>query len=68
MKIPKIISRRNREYIFVKEYNDYIRYKDMITGAMVCFDKQELGLITEMVKPPRVDLNLIGLRKRKKTV
>jgi hypothetical protein len=65
MRIPKIISKKNREYILVKEYKNYILYKDMLTGCTECFTRQELGLLKEMVKPPRVYLNLIGLRKRK---
>jgi len=53
MKIPKIISKNNREYILVKEYEKYVRYKDMITDTMICFDKQELGLVKEIIKPHR---------------
>ncbi|MBR6688792.1 MAG: hypothetical protein IKL68_02110 [Clostridia bacterium] len=62
MRIPKIIHNRNREYIFVKEYKDYIRYKDMITGSMTCFDKQELGLVKEIIKP-NIAEGRIGRRK-----
>jgi hypothetical protein len=68
MRIPKIISIRNREYIIVKEYKTYILYKDMLTGCTECFTKHELGLVKEMVKPPKVDLNLIGLRKKRSKV
>lgn len=45
MKIPKIISKNNREYILVKEYPNFIMYKDMITGVKHCFKKQDLGLV-----------------------
>lgn len=45
MKIPKIISKNNHEYILEKEYPNFIMYKDMITGAKECFKRQELGLI-----------------------
>lgn len=45
MKIPKIISKNNREYILVKEYPNFIMYKDMITGVKHCLKKQELGLV-----------------------
>ena len=50
MKIPKIISVDNREYILIKEYDKYISYKDMITGCRTSFHKQELGLIEETPK------------------
>lgn len=60
MKIPKIISKKNREYILVKEYKNYALYKDMITGVNECFTRHELGLAEEMIKPPKVYLNLIG--------
>lgn len=53
MKIPKIISKNNREYILVKEYPNYYLYKDMMTGFNECFHKQELGLVKEMMKPYR---------------
>ena len=45
MRIPKIISNNNKEYILVKVYPNYILYKDMITGVRECFTRQELGLI-----------------------
>lgn len=61
MRIPKIVSKKKREYIFVKEYKDYVRYKDMITGRMVCFTKHELGLVKEVIKPDAY-VNLIGRR------
>ena len=62
MKIPKIISKNNHEYILIKEYKNFIMYQDMVTGVKECFNRQALGLVTEMIAPPRSDLNL----KRKK--
>lgn len=50
MKIPKIISKNNHEYIFVKEYPNFIMYKDMITGVKQNFNRQELGLVKEMTE------------------
>ena len=50
MKIPKIVSKNNREYIFVKEYPNFIMYKDMITGVKQNFNRQELGLVKEMTE------------------
>lgn len=53
MKIPKIISKDNHEYIFVKEYKNFIMYEDMLTGAKECFKRQELGLVKEQAEPAR---------------
>lgn len=47
MKIPKIFSKDNHEYILVKEYKNFIMYEDMITHCKECFNRQELGLIKE---------------------
>lgn len=53
MTIPKVISKNNHEYIFEKEYPNFIMYKDMVTGAKECFKRQELGLIKQQVEPAR---------------
>ena len=45
MTIPKIISKNGHEYILVKEYKNFILYKDMLTESKECFSRQELGLI-----------------------
>lgn len=45
MKIPKVFGKDGHEYIFVKEYKNFVRYKDMLTGTMECFSRHELGLI-----------------------
>lgn len=46
MKIPKIISKNNHEYIFVKKCNDNLfLYEDMLYGFKECFNRHELGLI-----------------------
>ena len=50
MKIPKIISKNNHEYIFVKEYKNFIMYEDMITHTKECFNRQELGLVKEQME------------------
>jgi hypothetical protein len=62
MTIPTTVIQKNREYVLVKEYDTYVRYKDAITGCMVCFNRHELGLVEEMVKP-ETNINLIGRRK-----
>lgn len=51
MKIPKIISKNGHEYIFVKEYPNLILYKDMITGVKETFQRYDLGLVKEKIKP-----------------
>ena len=51
MIIPKIISKNGHEYIFVKEYPNFILYKDMITGVKETFQRYDLGLVKEIVKP-----------------
>ena len=39
MEIPKIISKKEHEYIFVKEYPNFIMYEDMVTKAKECFNR-----------------------------
>lgn len=51
MKIPKIINKNGHEYIFVKEYPNFILYKDMLTGVKEAFQRYDLGLVKEKVKP-----------------
>lgn len=53
MRVPKIISKNNHEYIYVKQNNEntYL-YKDMIYGWKETFTKHDLGLIKEEIKPP----------------
>lgn len=53
MKIPKIIRRNNNEYIFEKEYPNFIMYKDMLIGVRECFSRHELGMVREEVNPGR---------------
>lgn len=48
MKIPKVISKNNHEYIFVKQCNERVYlYKDMLYGYMECFTEHDLGLIED---------------------
>ena len=49
MRIPKVISKKNHEYIFVKQCNEKVYlYKDMLYGYMECFTDYDLGLIEEV--------------------
>lgn len=57
MKIPKIIKKGDSEYIFVKEYKNFIMYEDMITHTKECFNRQELGLVKEQIEAPKLKLN-----------
>lgn len=54
MKIPKIISKNGHEYIFVKEYPNFILYKDMITGVKETFQRYDLGLVKEIIPRPKL--------------
>lgn len=50
LRIPKIISKNGHEYILVKEYKNFIMYKDMLIGTMECFNRHDLGLIKKQPK------------------
>ena len=53
MKIPKVISKNNHEYILVKQCNENLfQYKDLMYGYYECFTKFDLDLI-EKRKAPR---------------
>ncbi len=54
MKIPKIISKNGHEYIFVKEYPNFILYEDMLTGAKEAFQRYDLGLVKEKIRSETV--------------
>ena len=43
MRIPKIISKNNHEYILIKEYPNHVMYMDMLTHVKECFSRYELG-------------------------
>jgi hypothetical protein len=57
MKIPKIISKNNHEYIFVKEYPNFVLYEDMITHAKECFTWHELGHRTKQIRIRKVNIS-----------
>ena len=58
MKIPKIISKNKNEYIFIKKCNENMfLYKDMLYGYTECFSRFDLGLVKEILPPPRTDVN-----------
>ena len=62
MRMLKVISKNNHEYIFVKQCNERVYlYKDMIYGYMECFTDYDLGLIedssTIMEGGKRVEIN-----------
>ena len=54
MKIPKIIRKNNKEYIFVKQCNDNLfQYKEMIYGYNECFTRHDLGLVKQVMEPTK---------------
>ena len=55
MNIPKIISKNNHEYIFVKKYNDKVYlYKDLLYGYNETFTDYDLGLVKEIIPRPKL--------------
>lgn len=57
MKIPKIISKNNNEYILVKEYPNFILYEDLLTHTKECFSKHELGYRTKQIRDRKINVN-----------
>ena len=52
-----IISKNNHEYIFVKQVNkNMFLYKDMLYGYNECFTKFDLGMVKEIVEPPKTEV------------
>lgn len=58
MKIPKIISKNGHEYIFVKEYPNFILYQDMMTGVKETFQRYDLGLVKAVTVIPKLRKNM----------
>lgn len=54
MRIPKVISKNNHEYILEKQVNEKLfLYKDLLYGYKECFSLYDLGLIEEQTKVSR---------------
>lgn len=53
MEIPKIITKNNRKYISIKEYERFVLYREKETGYKECFNKQDIGVLEKMATPPR---------------
>ena len=53
-KIPKIIIKNGRKYIFVQEYTSHISYKDVKTGVRISFKPYDLGLVKQVTVKPRI--------------
>ena len=59
MRIPKVITKNNTEYIFVKKYKSHYMYEDKITHCKECFLLQDLVklknnvIIRKNIKPER---------------
>lgn len=68
MRIPRVIGKNGNQYIFVKEYPNFIMYKDMITGTKECFSRHDLGLLKEVAertKKVNPEISLYGNKKRR---
>lgn len=53
MKIPKILNKNNQQYKFVKQYPNFIQYRNAIYGYSECFNRFDLGLVEEQMKKSR---------------
>lgn len=63
MKIPKVISKNNHEYILVKQINDKIfLYKDLLYGYKECFTRYDLGLVKPIRKSNEPHLDGIKVK------
>ena len=51
--IPKEFSKGKRSYKFVRQVNSKLYQYVTPTGFYECFDRFDLGLQAEMVRPPR---------------
>lgn len=57
MQIPEIHKSNNRKYYFVKQYPNFAMYQTE-NEIVECFSYHELGLVEEMIEPPKSDLNV----------
>ena len=60
MYCPKILKKGKYEYILEKVYekNRYALYFEWNFNFRECFSFHELGMIEEMIEPPKSDLNV----------
>ena len=57
MQLPEIHKSNNRKCYFVKQYPNFIMYQTE-NGIAECFSYHELGLVEEMIEPPKSYLNV----------
>ena len=50
MRIPKVINRNNRKYIFVKKYPSHYSYQEMMVGYRESFLPQDLVQIKNNIE------------------
>ena len=50
LRIPKVITRKGREYIFVKAYPSHYLYQEVTVGYRESFLKQDLVKVKNNVK------------------
>lgn len=59
MKIPKIIIKNNKKYIFVEKCNEKLYlYKEMEIGYKECFTAYDLGMIKKKIEEKKRKYNL----------
>jgi hypothetical protein len=51
--VPRILKTKTKKYILEKMYPNFALYSDLETGLRECFSFHELGMIEEMVEPPK---------------
>ena len=54
MEIPKTITKNNKQYKLIKEYEHYILYENIETGVKEGFCLHDLGLLEEYIPQQKV--------------
>lgn len=54
MEIPKTITKNNKKYKLIKEYEHYILYVNIETGVKKGFCLHDLGLLEEYIPKQKV--------------
>lgn len=47
MKIPKFIKRKGRIYKFIKKYENFVLYENIMTKTKTCFSLFDLNLLED---------------------
>lgn len=54
MKIPKRIRKNKQKYVFEKEYENFIMYRNIVTGVRECFTKLDIKSISKRRKQDQI--------------